>query len=79
MLPASSHIADPALVKPILATRDSVSSLAKHILHLFRTGLDTVDIVAWLRLHDGVRLTEAQVVRAMHRAIEAELKAKGAA
>jgi hypothetical protein len=51
----------------------------QQILHLFRTGLDTVDIVAWLKLHDGVRLTEAQVVRAMHRAIEAERKAAEAA
>jgi hypothetical protein len=51
----------------------------QQILHLFRTGLDTVDIVAWLKLHDGVRLTEAQVVRAMHRAIEAEREAAEAA
>jgi hypothetical protein len=57
----------------------SPSSLAQHVLHLFRTGLDTVDIVAWLKLHDGVRLTEAQVVRAMHRAIEAERAALAAA
>jgi hypothetical protein len=52
--------------------RSIPSSVSSHILHLFRTGLDTVDIVAWLKLHDGVRLTEAQVVRAMHHAIEAE-------
>jgi hypothetical protein len=57
----------------------SRSSLSQQVLHLFRTGLDTVDIVAWLKLHDGVRLTEAQVVLALHRAIEAERKAAEAA
>jgi hypothetical protein len=79
MRPALSHIADPAQVKPIPSKKGSVNPLSKHVLHLFRAGLDTVDIVAWLRLHDGVRLTEAQVVRAMHRAIEAERAAARAA
>lgn len=54
------------------------AGLPEHILHLFRTDLDTAQIALWLRRHDGLNLSEAEVVRLLHRAIERERALKSA-
>jgi hypothetical protein len=53
--------------------------LSKQVLRLFRSGLDTMDIIAWFGIKGFGRYSEAQVVRALHLAIEAERKAAEAA